>query len=117
MKLNFNVPIVDVDGKVLREAKTGGGEGEPLMLGKVLATNLKQFIDPSVNDPFKLMETWAMPMYAGKDIEFDSSDLELFKGVIKNPKLGLFPITQYAALKLIRDAELKQQTDKKSTNN
>jgi hypothetical protein len=102
MKINFQVPIIDVDGKPLRE----NGNGEELVLGKVLAHALRQFVD--FDDIFKLMETWAMPMYAGKPIEFDTADLELFKRVVKNKKLGLFPITEYAALKLIREAELKE---------
>lgn len=97
MKLNFNVPILDLDDHNLTE--DGRIDGKPLMLGKVLAKQMITFTD--FGDALKLMETWARPMYRGEDIEFDSSDLLLFKGILENPKLGLFPITKVAALNLI----------------
>lgn len=74
-----------------------------LLLSKILARNITNATD--FDDTFKLMETWARPLWKGEPIEMDGSDRDLFKGILKNKNAGLPQFVKEAALKVIRETD------------
>jgi hypothetical protein len=93
-KYNFNIPVLDLDDQPLKDEK-----GEELSLGKILAKAL--YGQHKFQDPLKLMESWARPLYKGQEIELDTSDKDLLLGLIKNPEIGLFPVVKEMAFKVL----------------
>jgi hypothetical protein len=110
MKYNFNVPILDLDDKPMKE----GQEGPELVLSKVLARQIHNATD--FEDTMKLMETWARPLFRGEEIEMDDSDKKLFTGILKNPRLGIPQFVREAALIVIRQTELESEKKKAEKN-
>lgn len=108
MKYNFNVKVYDLDDQPLKD-----GDND-LILSKSLARLMYNAVD--VDDTMKLMETWVRPMYRGEEIEMDDTDVTLFKNVLKNPKLGIHPVLKEAAIKVIRETQLKNEAKKAEKN-
>jgi len=70
MKLDFNHPLVDLDGK----------EIEGTNIGKTLA---QQLIQSNKGDAMKFLEL-AMKLHKGEVVDLDTSDQTLIKDFVKN---------------------------------
>ena len=73
-KLNFNVPLKQLDGTDIKEGD------KPLTVGRLLSS---QFASATKGDALKLF-TWAQKLYAGEELELDPSDKDVFKEFVKN---------------------------------
>lgn len=73
-KLNFNVPLKQLDGTDVKDGD------KPLTIGRLLSS---QFASANKGDALKLF-TWAQKLYAGEELELDPSDKDVFKEFVKN---------------------------------
>lgn len=86
MKIDFSkVSLTDLEGKVVKEA----------VLHKTLANAIY-----SHTQDLDLVEK-ARAINAGKEVEFDKTELEEIKRVIKDPKVGFLAFAQAAILNFI----------------
>lgn len=74
VKLNFNVPILGLDGQVAKE------DGKEIPLGKILGN---QLVAGTKGDALKYYD-WATKMYKGEEITVDKSDANKIKEFIQN---------------------------------
>lgn len=74
-KLNFNFSLKGLDSKPIMI------ENKEANAGKVLAQQLFQNAE---GDALKQTE-WAYKLYNGEELDLDSSDTELLKGIINKP--------------------------------
>lgn len=89
MKVNFNVPVLNLDGKPINEGL------EPANLGKVLGNTL---VMVSQGDVLKFYG-WAMKMNNGDVVDLDKSDQEtLKKFVTENQNLTILVKAQILEL-------------------
>jgi hypothetical protein len=98
MKINFNRELTDLDGQPVKDGE------QTVTIGKIVAQHLRNV--KTFPDVFKLMETWAIPMYRGEDIHFDTSDLQQFKDLINAS--DMFPMVKYQTLKIIKEHEMSR---------
>lgn len=71
-KINFNVPVKGLDGKVVSD------ENGEITLGKLFAPIIA---GQSKGDALKLL-SWAMAMYKNEDLMLDKSDIAVMKNLI-----------------------------------
>lgn len=90
MKLNFNLPILDLENK----------EIEGTNLGKFLATQLSQ---SNKGDALKLFG-WALKLNAGEIIDLDKSDQTMLKGFIEGSE-NMTNIVKYRLLEVFETKE------------
>ena len=70
MKINMNLPILDLEGKELPDSN----------IGKLVAQMLVQ---TSKGDALKYFH-WAQKLHAGEELELDPSDSETLKSFVKD---------------------------------
>lgn len=78
MKLNFNIPLLELGEPVLNS------EGEPLMLNKTLATLLGRDSHTSTGIDYMDAIEWAGAINKGETIDLTTRDQDLLKNFIKN---------------------------------
>ncbi len=71
-KINFNLPVIGLDGIGLKDAN-----GE-VFLGKILAPVIA---GQNKGDSLKLL-TWAMGIFKGEELALDRSDINVLKELI-----------------------------------
>lgn len=96
IKINFNKPLIGLDGKVIPDSN----------IGQTIATLLSQ--SPK-GDSAKYMD-WARKLYPGETIELDRSDKRVLYDFIKSHE-GIMNILKDAALEIMDEAE-KNTKDK-----
>lgn len=98
MKINFNKPVLALDGKPVQN----GANGETT-LGQILSQAIASH---GKGDALKLFG-WAQKMYNAEEIEVDESDLSVLKELINNPELGLTNLSKAQMLRVCNEAEKK----------
>lgn len=73
-KLNFNIPLKQLDGSDLKDGD------KPLTVGRILSG---QFASATKGDALKFF-TWAQKLYAGEELDLDPSDKDVFKEFVKS---------------------------------
>lgn len=78
MKLNFNQPFLDLDGKELAESNQG----------KTLSQALSASFDAKETDVLKFWE-WALKIHKGDVIDIDKADQKKLKEFIEKTQFNL----------------------------
>lgn len=93
MKINFNTPLLDLDGQPI---KRDDKPTENQTVGQLVA---RMLISSTTGDALKFLE-WARKMHNGEVIDLDVSDQETLKAEIKNSTY-LTNLTKGQALELL----------------
>lgn len=77
MKLNFNIPMLNLDGKPTEDTA-----GDQVQIGKILASELSQARE---GDAVKFWD-WALKLHRGETLDLDRSDQSTLKEFVKQSK-------------------------------
>lgn len=73
MNIDFNFPLKSLDGEPLQDEN-----GKPIMVGKILAS---QLVNQSGGDVLKMFD-WALALNRGEPLNLDTSDQQTLKKFI-----------------------------------
>lgn len=99
MKLNFNQPFLDLDGKEIRESDT---ENTLTNQGKTLSKSLSASFDAKETDVLKYWE-WAVKCHKGEVLELDKSDQKKLKDFIEKTQFNV--LVKYQLLENFEQVE------------
>ena len=81
MKLDFNKPFKNIDGKTVKVATGNGTSTKDRIIGQLLAELIN---GPVIEISALKALDWGTKLYNGEPIEIDRSDFELLKKVVED---------------------------------
>ncbi len=105
MKVNFNRPILQLDGTPFKQQSADGTvapDAEDLLMNKVLAFNLSRVTRNF--DPMKAYEL-SMALFKGEELTLDKSDQEALKTLIKTGFEDMIAIVRGQLLAVLMDKD------------
>lgn len=97
MKLNFNVPVLQLDGTPYKESN-----GDDVLLSTVLVNALSQHTEGI--EPLKALD-WMLKMKKGESLDLDRADLDKLKKLIDSGFKGMAVLLRGRLLEVFEKKE------------